>query len=67
MLKNKKSYVKNKPERKHFVSSVNIDQAQHAMLKDKNLNLSALVRDLLDDYFLVNYPSEFQKIKKELK
>jgi hypothetical protein len=67
MIKEKKKYVKNKSDRSHIVSSVNIDHGQHLILKEKNLNLSALVRDLLEDYFLVNYPIEYQKIKKGLK
>ena len=67
MIKEKNKYVKNKADRSHRVSSVNLEFYHDVLLKEKNLNLSGLVRDLLDDYFLVNYPLEFQKAKKGTK
>lgn len=64
MIKEKSKYVKGKADRSHKVTSVNIDFSHDLILKEKNISLSGLVRDLLEDYFLVNYPLELQKAKK---
>ena len=60
-MKIKTSYNKKQTGKK--ISSVVLDEKIILFVRDKGLNLSALARDLLDDYLRVNFP-EYSRPKK---
>lgn len=57
-------YLKDKNIKK--VSSINLDAIHLSLLKRLGLNLSMLVRDLLDSFFKDNYPTEYQDEKRKI-
>lgn len=57
-------YLKDKNIKK--VSSINLDAIHLSLLKRLGLNLSMLVRDLLDSFFKANYPMEYQDEKRKI-
>jgi hypothetical protein len=58
-------YKKDKNIKK--VSSINLDEIHLSLLKRLGLNLSMLVRDLLDSFFKSNYPDEYLEERKKIK
>jgi hypothetical protein len=54
-------YKKDKDSKK--VSSINLASYHLNLLKHLGLNLSMLVRDLLEEYFLKYYPEKLKKFK----
>lgn len=50
--------------RNHKITSLSIEKYQDILIKKEALNLSLLVRDLLDNYLLTNYPKEFRDLKR---
>lgn len=58
-------FIKTKKTRKHKVSSVNLTLEQHETIKELNLDLSALVRHLIDRHLMANHIETYEKIKKE--
>lgn len=66
MRKNIDKYLKSVPgERNHKVTSVNLDKSHFAVLSEKEIKISALVRDLLEDFLLQNFPVELNREKKK--
>jgi len=63
-MKNLERYKKTaRKGRKTYVSSVNLEFYQHKILKEKSLNLSLLIRDLLEDYFTKFFPERYEELK----
>jgi hypothetical protein len=61
MNKYKKTKLEN---RGHKVTSVNLEVYQSETLKKENINLSLLVRDLLEDFLSKNFGKEYLRQKK---
>ncbi len=64
-MKNK-SYEKVVAGRKHAVSTVNLERYQLEIIKRKNINLSLLTRDLLNEYLNKTYPALYAELKNEV-
>lgn len=66
MAKASSYYVKTlkQPSRKHQVSSLNLEKYQVKTLKKHKINVSELVRDLLDEYIQENLPKDWAEIKR---
>jgi hypothetical protein len=46
-------------------SSINLENYQSRLIKEENINLSFLVRDLLELYLTREFPEKYLKLKKE--
>lgn len=58
-------YFKNERKgRRTKVSSINLEFYQSQLLKEKGLNLSLLVRDLLDLYLSREFPERYKVLKE---
>ena len=65
MLKN---YIKkDKKTRKHKITSINLESYQYDTIKELNIDLSKLVRELLEHFLSVNCPDEYFKNKRKIK
>lgn len=57
-------FIKKQKIRNHKVSSVNLTIEQHKTIKELNLDLSALVRYLIDRHLSANHLEVYEKNKK---
>lgn len=66
-MRTKTEYVKTqnqKSPRPHKVTSVNLEFYQVKTAADEKINLSLVIRDLLDEFLSKNFPVSYQKNKK---
>lgn len=56
---------RNEGPRKHTVKTVNLLPYHEEIIKRKNINFSALTRELLNDYFLKEFPELFEALKND--
>jgi len=71
MLTKKDSHLKTKKAKKTRitrVTTISIDPAQYSTVKSLNLNLSAIVKDFLEEYLKLNFPKEYRNeiLKKSI-
>lgn len=57
-------FIKKQKTRAHKVSSVNLTLEQHRTIKELNLDLSALVRYLIDRHLSANHLEAYEKNKR---
>jgi hypothetical protein len=66
-MKQSSNYIKDKTKKRPAkISSVALESYQVRVIEKNNLNLSAIVRDLLNDFLMENFKGDLEnEIKKE--
>lgn len=61
----KDKFLKNTLARKQKVTTVNLEALHLEIIKRKNINASCLIRELLNEFFLKQYPELYADLRKE--